>query len=837
MTSLTLTLLLLVILTFTLSPALSAPEGKVLTVSPTGNDRWSGTLPQPNAARTDGPWASLTRARDGIRALRAAGDRGPVTVQLRGGRYYLDQPLTLGPEDSGSPAGPVRYVAYPGETPEIIGGRQVTGFKPWRGAILQADLKGTSLENANFRQLFVNNERQIRARTPNVDPTDPVRKGFFYVARGKGGFGVSVGNIHNAGDWMEYRLPVPVDGEYRVWTFYGALNKPHGNENMAGRTSLKVNDETPVLLDNLPDTGGWGLMKWTPNATLKLTAGTHTLRWENHKGGGLNLEAFAFTTDPNWKPTDTKLPPVAAGQHLILKQAEDFARYNGKQLSVGGTGGSKTEFYYAEGDIKPQWAQAPGAEVHIFQSGSCRAYKEILTIEAVDPETAAITVGGPEATAGLGYGDRYFVENILSELDSPGEWYLDREAKVLYYWPRPGFSDQAEVIAPITGRLVEIIGNAAQQQEVTDLRFEGLIFRHGDYEQSDGCIGYGMGHNGALYLKDARRCVIQRCRFLGTGKYGVALTGGGEHQISQCEVADSAEGGILITSSAGNSVTDCHIHHCGAVYKHIGGVVITGPGSDDNRIAHNLLHDFSRYGISIKMGGLRNLIEFNHVARTNHETFDTGAIEVTQHNREQLSHSVIRNNVVADTIGWYAQGPKVDVYMAWSIYLDSFAGGYEVRDNVCYRSSHGGIMLQGGKGNQVINNILLEGSHGQGHLSNFADNSRGQVLERNIFAWTNPELTCFATGKLNEEVIQIDRNLYWVPGGEVRMGWGRALSFAQWQEKGYDRNSLIADPLFVDPAKDNYALRPESPAFKLGFKAIDLSRVGPQEGPYAGQKP
>ncbi|MDI9446849.1 MAG: hypothetical protein QM844_22065, partial [Planctomycetota bacterium] len=51
-------------------------------------------------------------------------------------------------------------------------------------------------------------------------------------------------------------------------------------------------------------------------------------------------------------------------------------------------------------------------------------------------------------------------------------------------------------------------------------------------------------------------------------------------------------------------------------------------------------------------------------------------------------------------------------------------------------------------------------------------------------------------------------------------------SFAQWQERGFDRNSVIADPRFLDPAKDDYALRPDSPAFALGFQAIDTRRVG-----------
>ena len=42
-------------------------------------------------------------------------------------------------------------------------------------------------------------------------------------------------------------------------------------------------------------------------------------------------------------------------------------------------------------------------------------------------------------------------------------------------------------------------------------------------------------------------------------------------------------------------------------------------------------------------------------------------------------------------------------------------------------------------------------------------------------------------------------------------------------------SSVIADPLLVDPENDDFRLQPESPAFRLGFQAIDFSRIGPQE--------
>jgi hypothetical protein len=51
-------------------------------------------------------------------------------------------------------------------------------------------------------------------------------------------------------------------------------------------------------------------------------------------------------------------------------------------------------------------------------------------------------------------------------------------------------------------------------------------------------------------------------------------------------------------------------------------------------------------------------------------------------------------------------------------------------------------------------------------------------------------------------------------------------SLGQWQAAGYDAHSVVADPLFVNPAEDDYRLKPDSPAFKLGFEAIDVERIG-----------
>jgi len=316
------------------------------------------------------------------------------------------------------------------------------------------------------------------------------------------------------------------------------------------------------------------------------------------------------------------------------------------------------------------------------------------------------------------------------------------------------------------------------------------------------------------------------CTFSNIGRHAVCVVDGGGNIITGNDIFEGAQGGVMLLRSARNVVSDNHIHHCGAIYKHNGGVVIEGKGSDDNIISHNDIHDMPRYGISIKNGGLRNIVEYNRIRNTNLETFDTGGIEVTQHDRDLRSGSIIRYNIVADTVGYSSQWEKA-VFLSWGIYLDSFAGGYDVNHNITYRNSHGGIMLQGGKDNRVTNNIFVDGAFGQGHISNFAQNSTGQLMERNIFVWSNPEAILFATGTPTQEVIRVDNNLYWCGEGiEPRVGWGGRLSFAEWQKLGFDTHSIIADPLFVDRKSDDYRLLPHSPVWKMGFEPIDPSAIG-----------
>ena len=178
--------------------------GATFFVATTGNDNWSGKMPNPRGQ--NGPFATLKRARDAVRGVIQSGLTEPVKVAVRGGTYYPNETLVLDSQDNGTQEFRITWSAYENEKPVISGGKPITGWTTYQGDVQWA----TVTPGWKFLQLFLNGERQIRSRTPNFDPGDPLYGGWAFIE----GRGDQYGEKES--DFM-----------YPVGLFQSLLAKPH----------------------------------------------------------------------------------------------------------------------------------------------------------------------------------------------------------------------------------------------------------------------------------------------------------------------------------------------------------------------------------------------------------------------------------------------------------------------------------------------------------------------------------------------------------------------------------------------------------------------------------
>ena len=156
-----------------LALAFSIAHAAELWVAPGGDDANPGTRELPLAT----PAKALRKGRE-LRRLNVIPIRDGVRIVLRGGRYALTEPLFIRPEDSGTATAPTVFAAAVGEKPVLRGGVTISGWKKIsgdgrglpagaRGQVWTADAPQFNGRIAEFRQLWINGHKAVRARTPN----------------------------------------------------------------------------------------------------------------------------------------------------------------------------------------------------------------------------------------------------------------------------------------------------------------------------------------------------------------------------------------------------------------------------------------------------------------------------------------------------------------------------------------------------------------------------------------------------------------------------------------------------------------------------------------------
>jgi len=510
-------------------------------------------------------------------------------------------------------------------------------------------------------------------------------------------------------------------------------------------------------------------------------------------------------------------------------------------------------FVFNTGDLDPKWKHPENGEAIIYHYWT----DTHLPIKAIDGKRNVISFGYPSGKVFRdGFeGDlaRYVVENIYEALDLPGEWVLERSTGRLFYMPLSGEDmASAEVIAPATEELISIKGDPLNGKFVEYLNFEGLGLAYSNFNLPRGDCNNAQGSasvSACVNLSGARNCSFDRCSLRNLGTFGFELFDGCTFNRFTCNTLEQiAAGGFRLRGvepggnpalrTGNNTISDNTIGYYGLTYPSAVGVLVMH--SDCNTVAHNLIHHGDYTGISVgwswsylRSAARGNRIEQNHIHDIGYNNLlsDMGGI----YTLGLSPGTVISNNLVHDV--------NANRYGGWGIYTDEGSTSILIENNIVYHTKFGTFNIHYAKDLVVRNNIFALGRLQQLSRSK-RDPHTTVYFEGNIIYWTQGRLLADEY-KWQDEPYKIyvnpytqprdtsvtfvsDWNIFYNPDkprAEVDFS-GR--TWEQWLAEGKDHHSIYADPMFVDPGRFDFRLKPGSPALKLGFRQIDLSQVGPR---------
>jgi hypothetical protein len=493
------------------------------------------------------------------------------------------------------------------------------------------------------------------------------------------------------------------------------------------------------------------------------------------------------------------------------------------------------------------WKDPKGGYIHALHRHHWGGFHYQIT--GKDAQHQVTYEGGWQNNRQLGmHPDLRMVENIFEELDAAGEWYHDSSERKLYYQPEDSTDlNQALVEVVRLKHLVEFHGDMTAP--VKHIRLQGLILRHTARTfmqtkepllRSDWTIYRGgavlingaedcvvadcefdqLGGNSVFVNKYNRRITIRGCHIHGSGASGVCFVGdpgavrnprfeyGQTHSYNEIDLAPGPKSDNY---PADCTVEDCLIHNMSVVEKQATGVQISM--SKGITVRHCSIYDLGRAGINISEGTFGgHVIEFCDVFDTVRETGDHGSFN--SWGRDRFWH--LKNAPAdklpelsgLDTETTVIRNSRWRCDHGWDVDLDDGSSHYEIYNNLFLK---GGLKLREGFHRRVYNNIAVNNSL---HPHVWYDNSM-DVVTGNIWMGAYRPAGGMPSKQWGRE---IDRNLF-----------TNANDRDKFKANGCDSNSVVGDPMFIDPANGDYRVIDDSPALKIGFRNFPMDQFGVQE--------
>lgn len=497
-----------------------------------------------------------------------------------------------------------------------------------------------------------------------------------------------------------------------------------------------------------------------------------------------------------------------------------------------------------------RWSNPAGGYIHAMHSNRWGGYHYQIT--GKNPDGEITYEGGWQNNRQMGMHPEFrMVENIFEELDAPGEWFHDPENRTLYYKPGPEVNLDTAVVEVVRLRhLIEFRGSI--ESPVKFITIDGIVLKHAartfmDTKEpllrSDWTIYRGgavmlegteniiirdaefdqLGGNAIFVSNYNRRTLIKGCHIHDAGASGVCFVGDPDavrnplfeyRETNNLATIDRTPGPQTNNYPALGTVEDCLIHGIGRVERQPAGVQISM--SMDITVRDSSIYDCARAGINISDGTWGgHLIERCDVFDTVLETHDHGSFNSWGRDRfwRRDHWDATQPAVDAEPNLPFLDAIKPTVIRdsrwrcdhGWDIDLDDGSSNYVIYNNLML---NGGLKFREGYNRRAWNNIMVNNAF---HPHVWFQNS-GDEFFSNIVMTSHRPISLGGYGK------RIDRNLFFTLNPDAP-----EPSRTQF---GWDRNSIVGDPLFLDPGNGDFRVGAGSPAFEIGFTNFPMDQFG-----------
>ncbi len=501
------------------------------------------------------------------------------------------------------------------------------------------------------------------------------------------------------------------------------------------------------------------------------------------------------------------------------------------EFDVRGLRGHREGVFSCVDDRPSRWRNEKDAMVrgYWFRDWVVQTQK----IESIDPEKRIIRLAKPYHTYG-GYRDGmwFFGLNMLCEIDMPGEWYVDREAGVLYFWPpTPLEGGRAEV---------SVVDGLFRMTDAAYVTLRGLSLE--------------AARGTAVRIQDSRNCRVVACSIRNVTNYAVTIVDGKNCAVVGCDITGTGGGGVFMAGGdrqnlipGGHRVENCHIHDFARwdrTYRP--GILMTGAGL---RASHNLIHHAPHS--AIVYGGPLHRFDYNEIHNVCQESHDCGAIYGGR--SWCMRGDVFEFNYLHHLCG-------KDGGACNGIYLDDANSGATVRGNVFYQVLRP-VFVGGGRDTLVENNVFVDcpqafhmdaryapgnwaAQYGDPRIEKARNTGvlNGVRFQEPPYSTRFPKLATILEDEPSRPKGNIVRdNIFWRGDGQNlrRTGWDQPPESKTWQNAWWhhiqrsvyhlvtiENNLVDVDPKFVHEKARNFQLRDDSPAWKMGFQKIPFEKVG-----------